>query len=112
MTGPASIEVTAPIAEGSLVVLRDVEFEPEMMQSIAEQMADLVGHTRFLIIALAGDGEVETWGPDVDLRERLAALLAETERRRPEPPPRPGSSSAGGWQGGARRRPEPPPRPS
>lgn len=105
-----SIEVTAPIAEGSLIVLRDVEFEPEMMASIAEQMADLVGHGRFLILALAGDGDVEVWGPDDDLRAKLSTLLVEEARRRPEPTPRPGSSSRGGWQGGRGQRPTPPPK--
>lgn len=108
----ASIEVTAPIAEGTLVVLRDVEFDPETMADVVDRMAEIAGHRRFLVLCVRGDGDVETWGPDVDLDERLRSLLAETERRRPEPPPRPGSSSTGGWQGGARRRPEPPPRPT
>lgn len=104
-----SIEVTAPIAEGSIVVLRDVEFDGDVMAGVVESMRDLVGHDRFLVIALAGDGDLETWGPDVDLRAKLVGLLAEIKPQRPTPPPRPGSSSPGGWQG-AGRRPEPPPK--
>lgn len=105
----ASIEVTAPIAEGSIVVLRDVEFDGDVMAGLVEQMAELVGHKRFLVVCLAGDGELETWGPDVDLRARVAELLNEARAQRPTPPPRPGSSG-GGWQGGRGRRPEPPPK--
>lgn len=104
-----SIEVTAPIVEGSIVVLRDVEFEPDVMAGVVESMRDLVGHDRFLVVALAGDGDLETWGPDVDLRAKLEELLAEVKPRRPEPPARPGSSG-GGWQGARGQRPSPPPK--
>lgn len=105
----AEVEVTAPIAEGSIVVLRNVEFDPEIMAGVVETMKDIAGHDRFLVLALAGDGDLETWGPDVDLRARVVDLLTETRAQRPTPPPRPGSSSPGGWQG-AGRRPEPPPK--
>lgn len=106
----ASIEVTAPIAEGTLVVLRDVEFDPEVLAGVVDSMAEIAGHRRFLVLAVQGDGDVETWGPDDDLRAKVEALLAETTTTRPTPPARPGSSP-GGWQGARGRRPEPPPRP-
>ncbi len=107
----ASIEVTAPIAEGSLVVLRNVEFEVDVMAEVVQQMQVLAGHDRFLVIALAGDGDLETWGPDDNLRERVLELLEESQPQpqRPTPPPRPGSSAAG-WQGGRGQRPTPPPK--
>jgi hypothetical protein len=103
----ASIEVTAPIAEGTIVVLRNVQIEDaETWESIVEQMGHVAGHDRFLVLAWQDDGEVELWGPDTDLRGRVSALLAEA--RRPAPPRRPGETGAAGWQG-PRSRPAPPP---
>jgi hypothetical protein len=104
----ASIEVTAPITEGSIVVLRDVEFDGDVMVGLVEQMAELVGHKRFLVVCVAGGGELETWGPDTDLGARVTELFDEARAQRPTPPPRPGSNA--GWQGGRGRRPEPPPK--
>lgn len=105
--GPA-VEVTPPIEEGTIIVLRNVEFgEPEVMGDVVEQMGYVAGHDRFLVLCVAGDGEVETWGPDTDVKARIDALLAES--RRPTPPPRPGSPA--GWQGGDGRRPVPAARP-
>jgi hypothetical protein len=103
----AQVEVTAPIAEGTLVVLRGVHVaDQETWESVVEQMGHVAGHDRFLVLCFPEDGEVELWGPDTDLRERVGVLLAEA--RRPEPPRRPGDVGAAGWQG-PRHRPAPPP---
>jgi len=51
------------ITEGCLVLLRDVELEPELMQGLIRGLAEIVGHTKFLILQVYEGADVEVVGP-------------------------------------------------
>lgn len=69
-----------PVPEGSILVLRNVHLAPtdEQPDGASDELfrlvAEAVGHDRFIILHLDGDGEAIALTPD-DALDRLAALL-------------------------------------
>ena len=92
---PADLKVVpGPIPEGSIFVLtgftlRNAEdpFDAETRWGeIQDAIAEVVGHHRFLVLHLPEPGsDLEVWGPDVDLAEKVRELLA--ARAQPEAKP-------------------------
>lgn len=73
------------VKRGSVIVLRDLGFifdEPDAMNDTIETLVGAIGHANFCLIVDTGeDGKVEVWGPDVDLRAKVEALIAEERMR-------------------------------
>lgn len=74
-----------PIPEGSVLVLTDVRFPPEMYDAAIDAIAEAAGHNRFVVLQLDTGAGAEVWGPDDDHVAKLRALLDERDGARRAP---------------------------
>lgn len=75
----ATVQVVE-VPEGSVLVLRGVELDHEVLESFVSEVERVVGHTRFTTLLMPTDGDAEVWGPDADLSARVRRLLAPPAR--------------------------------
>lgn len=63
------------LPEGSILVLRDVHLDDDADAKLVDQLAEVAGHRRFLVLYIPTGAEAEVWGPDDDLVAKVQALL-------------------------------------
>lgn len=71
------------VLPGSVLVLTGVdfgvdEFAPlgrDPLSELADEIERAAGHRLFVILQVDDGGEVEVWGPDVDLKAKVQELL-------------------------------------
>lgn len=71
-----SVEVL-PVPEGSIIVLRNVAFggDDDAINNVVESLREGLGHDKFVMLHLNDGGEVDVWGPDVDVAAKIRDLL-------------------------------------
>lgn len=78
------MKVVGPIPEGGIVLLSGIApggEDPEWQEHVVDALVDITGHSRFVLLS-PSDGDVEVWGPDVDLKAKLTGLLAADQAQR------------------------------
>lgn len=70
---PAVQAVKVPV--GSVLVLSGVEFGGDSLDDFADEVERACAHRQFAILVVDDGGEVEVWGPDVDLKAKVQELL-------------------------------------
>lgn len=63
------------VPEGSIIVLTDVRFHEDAYDEQMETLTASIGHDRWCVLHVTSGADVEVWGPDTDVAERLRALL-------------------------------------
>lgn len=63
------------VPPGSIVVLRDVVLDGDAGAMLTTELANMLGHSKFLLLTTVHGGDVEVWGPDDDLTAKVQALL-------------------------------------
>lgn len=63
------------VPEGSVLVIRGVDFGADLSAAMAQALLDAIGHSRFVVLHLPHDGSAEVWGPDTDLGAKVRELL-------------------------------------
>lgn len=59
----------------SIVLLRGLAIDDQLPR-LVEAFTETLGHRDFVILhARSGDGDIEVWGPDVDLKAKVRELL-------------------------------------
>lgn len=66
-----------PVPEGSIIVLRNfpISLDAHAVNDLVESVRVGLGHDKFVMLHLNDGGEVEVWGPDVDVAAKIRDLL-------------------------------------
>jgi hypothetical protein len=65
--------VTDPIQKGCLVLVRREQVEQADLPALMNQLRDIAGHDRFLLLALIDGASVDVHGPE-ELKEALRSV--------------------------------------